>query len=79
MRIQAEVAVTAIKEIRDTKTTTVKKSRWLKIREVIWDGGRSIEGRKLVQRLDSLVMLVLSLSCPIYNSKLTISLAAKAK
>lgn len=29
-----------------------QKSRWEKIQEVIWDGPRSKEEKKLVQRLD---------------------------
>jgi hypothetical protein len=38
------------------------RTRWEKIREVIWDGGyRTKEERKLVQRLDLHVMYVLNL------------------
>lgn len=37
-------------------TSTLPKTRWQKIQEVIWDGPRSKEERRLIQRLDLFIM-----------------------
>lgn len=50
----------------DVPIDRVPRSRWKKIREVIWDGGyRTKEERKLVQRLDLHVMFVNTPPIPI--------------
>jgi MFS transporter, ACS family, pantothenate transporter len=35
---------------------TVAKTRWQKVQEIIWDGPRPKEERKLIQRLDLFLM-----------------------
>ncbi|KAF8859964.1 retrograde regulation protein 2 [Acephala macrosclerotiorum] len=58
MGIQAETTdvITAVADDAGDNHISVKKSRWIKIREIIWDGERSPEERKLVQRLDLFIM-----------------------
>jgi MFS transporter, ACS family, pantothenate transporter len=36
--------------------TAVRKTRWQKVQEIIWDGPRPKEERKLIQRLDWFLM-----------------------
>lgn len=56
IQLQNAEVITALPDDAGDNDTSVKRSRWTKIREVIWDGERSPEERKLVQRLDLFIM-----------------------
>jgi ACS family pantothenate transporter-like MFS transporter len=43
-------------EVNYAGQETAKKSRWARIQEIVWDGERSAEERKLVQRLDIFIL-----------------------
>jgi hypothetical protein len=53
--LTTDVKAIDISEVHDDAAAP-RKSQWLKIREIVWDGERSPEERKLVQRLDLFIL-----------------------